>query len=70
MGPWIVNNGFTILYIIIIFCFSLWPPTNHPPAAIMNYSSSFFGATMLFRVFYYLLRARKVYTGPIINVGY
>ena len=76
-GPWripgvygIINNCFTILYIIIIFFFSLWPPMNHPTAATMNYSSLMFGATMLFSVFYYLLRARKVYTGPVIEVGY
>lgn len=76
-GPWrtpgvwgIINNGFTIIYIIIIFFFSLWPPTNHPTAATMNYSSLMFGGTMLFSLFYYLLRARKVYTGPVIEVGY
>lgn len=76
-GPWrlpgvygIINNCFTILYIIIIFFFSLWPPMNHPTAATMNYSSLMFGATMLFSIFYYLVRARKVYTGPVIEVGY
>ena len=76
-GPWqipgiwgIINNSFTILYIIIVFFFSLWPPANHPTAATMNYSSLMFGATMLFSVFYYLLWARRVYTGPVIEVGY
>ena len=66
----IVNNGFAILPIIMIFSFSLWPPMNHPTAATMNHSSLMFGATMLFSVFYYLVRARKVYTSPVINVSY
>ena len=75
-GPWripgiagIVTNVFAIIYIIIVFFFSLWPPMNNPTAADMNYSSLMFGATMLFSVSYYFLRARKVYTGPVIQVS-
>ena len=74
-GPWripgvlgTVTNIFTIVYLVIIFLFSLWPPVNHPTAATMNYSSLMFGATMLFSVLYYFFRARKVYTGPVVQV--
>ena len=74
-GPWripgffgIMTNSFAIIYLIIIFFFSLWPPTNHPTAATMNYSSLMFGGTMIFSVLYYFLRARNVYTGPVIQV--
>ena len=74
-GPWRIpgvlgtaTNIFTIVYLVIIFLFSLWPPVNHPTAATMNYSNLMFGATMLFSVLYYFFRARKVYTGPVVQV--
>lgn len=74
-GPWripgvlgIVTNGFAIVYLIIIFFFSLWPPVNHPTAATMNYSSLMFGGTMILSVLYYFFYARHVYTGPVIQV--
>jgi len=75
-GPWrvpgtfgIVTNGFAIVYLVIIFFFSLWPPENHPTAATMNYSSLMFGGTMLFSVLYYFFHANKVYTGPVIEAN-
>ena len=75
-GPWRVpgvfgtmTNSFAIIYIIVIFFFSLWPPSNHPTAATMNYSSLMFGGTMIFSVLYYFFRARNVYTGPVIQVN-
>ena len=75
-GPWRVpgvfgtmTNSFAIIYIIVIFFFSLWPPTNHPTAATMNYSSLMFGGTMIFSVLYYFFRARNVYTGPVVQVN-
>ena len=33
----------------------------------MNYSVLMNGAVLLFSVFYYLIYARKVYTGPVID---
>ena len=75
-GPWripgiwgVLTNGFAIVYLIIVFFFSLWPPSNHPSAKTMNYSCLMLGATMIFSVFYYFVRARKVYTGPVIEVN-
>lgn len=74
-GPWrvpgilgILINGFGIVYMLIIFFFSMWPPGNHPTASAMNYSSLMLGGTMLFSVIYYVLRAKNVYTGPVIEV--
>ena len=73
-GPWrvpgvwgTVTNGFTIVYLVVIFFFCLWPPSNHPTAATMNYSSLMLGATMIFSAVYYFTWARKVYNGPVIQ---
>ena len=75
-GPWripgvfgLLTNGFAIIYLIIIFFFVMWPPSNKPTAATMNYSSLMFGGTMIFSILYYLVRARKVYSGPVIEVN-
>ena len=75
-GPWrvpgvagLLTNGFAIVYLVIIFFFVMWPPDSQPTAATMNYSSLMFGATMIFSIGYYFTHARKVYKGPIIQVG-
>lgn len=75
-GPWrvpgipgIVINLVAVLYLIIVFFFSMWPPSSSPTPATMNYSSLMFGATVIFSVLYYIFRARKVYTGPVIELG-
>ena len=74
-GPWrvpgmlgTVTNGIAIVYLVVVFFFSLWPPFNHPTAATMNYSSLMLGATMVFSVVYYFAWARKVYSGPVIQI--
>ena len=76
-GPWhipgvfgVVTNSVAVVYLIIIFFFCLWPPSNHPTAASMNYSSLMLGATMIFSVVYYWAWARKVYSGPVIQVNH
>lgn len=75
-GPWrvpgvagLMTNGFAIAYLIIVFFFVMWPPDSRPTAATMNYSSLMFGATMIFSIVYYFTHARKVYNGPVIQVG-
>ena len=74
-GPWrvpgvagVVTNGVAIVYLMVILFFCLWPPSNHPTAATMNYSSLMLGATMIFSVVYYWTWARKVYNGPVIQI--
>ena len=74
-GPWrvpgtfgLINNIFTIAYLVVIFFFSLWPPSVSPSASEMNYSSLMLGGTLILSAIYYFVSARKVYTGPVIEV--
>ena len=74
-GPWrvrgtfgLVNNILTIAYLIVIFFFSLWPPAVAPTASEMNYSTLMLGGTLILSTIYYFVSARKVYTGPVIEV--
>lgn len=76
-GPWrvpgvfgVVNNAVAVIYLVIVFFFCLWPPMNHPTAATMNYGSLMFGAAMIFSVVYYFAWARRVYSGPVIQVDH
>ena len=69
-GIWgILLNAFAVGYGIIVFIFSFFPPTVNPDAAHMNYACLMTGAIMLGATVYYCLYARKVYTGPIVEVA-
>ena len=75
-GPWrvrgrlgLANNVFTVCYLAVIFFFSLWPPTVAPTAPEMNYSVLMLGGALIFSVIYYFALAKKVYTGPVIEVN-
>lgn len=74
-GPWrlrgsfgIAVNAFACVYMVIIIFFSFWPPMIRPNKETMNYSVVVTGGVLIFSVIYYLIRARKVYTGPVVEV--
>lgn len=74
-GPWrlpgifgIVNNAFCCTYLIFIFFFAFWPAVNHPDAATMNWAILVFGTVIIFSILYYLVWARKIYSGPVVEV--
>jgi amino acid transporter len=75
-GPWrlrgafgIANNVFSCVYLLYIFFFSFWPPFRDITVQNFNYAVLVFGAVILFSVIYYAVWARKVYTGPIVELG-
>ena len=74
-GPWrvrgvfgVVNNMFTVMYLAVIFFFSLWPPATPVTPSTMNYSVVMLGGALILSVFYYFTRARKQYTGPVVEI--
>ena len=74
-GPWrvpgkfgIINNIFTVCYLVVIWFFSFWPPELPVEASTMNYGSLMLGATMIFSVVYYFIWARRVYKGPVVEL--
>jgi choline transport protein len=75
-GPWkvagvfgVANNLFACLYLLILWFFSFWPSSVEVNAQSMNFSSVTFGGTVLFAVSWYLVRGRKTYRGPVVEVG-
>ncbi|ERF70773.1 hypothetical protein EPUS_08331 [Endocarpon pusillum Z07020] len=58
----------SILYSVIGFFFSFWPPSPRPTAVTMNWSVAVFGGTTIFSLVFWLIYGRKVYTGPLIEI--
>lgn len=76
-GPWKIREPFgtivnTIgcLWMAILLFFSYWPTAENPTPSTMNFSSLMVGATGIFSILYYIFWARRVYTGPIIEIEY
>ena len=69
-GIWgILLNAFAVGYGIIVFIFSFFPQTVNPDPAHMNFAVLMTGSIVLFAVIYYYLYARKVYTGPVVEIA-
>lgn len=76
-GPWRVPEPFGtivnvvgIIYLIIVLFFSYWPTEVSPSAANMNWSVLVVGVVGIFSILYYLVWARRVYVGPVIEVDF
>jgi uncharacterized membrane-anchored protein len=57
-----------VVYTIIIVFFTFWPTSTNIKVETMNYSVVGTVGTIILSIGYYLFRARKVYTGPIVEV--
>ena len=74
-GPWKVPEPFGtiinvigIIYLIVVLLFSYWPTAVNPTPANMNWSVLITGAVGIFSIIYYLIWARKIYVGPVIEI--
>lgn len=61
-------NGVAIVYMIIVFIFAFWPPALPVGPASMNYACLVFGGTVLLSIVWYIVYARKVYQGPVVEI--
>jgi choline transport protein len=75
-GPWrlrgklgVANNAVAICYLLLIIFFSFWPTQINPSAEMMNWAVVVTGGVATFSVVYYVLYARKSYTGPVVDQG-
>ncbi|KAB8236438.1 amino acid/polyamine transporter I [Aspergillus alliaceus] len=68
-GIWgILINIVALIYLVVAIFFSFWPPMNNVTVESMNYSSVGLGGVIFLSLIYYLVRARKVYKGPIVEL--
>lgn len=73
-GPWrlrgslgVANNIFSCLYLSFILFFSFWPSHKDVAPGNMNSAVLVFVVVLSFSTLYYVVWARKVYRGPIIE---
>jgi len=74
-GPWriaepfgTIINAFGCMFMVVILFFSFWPTAMDPTVQTMNFSSVMLVGVIVISVLYYIIWARKVYTGPIIEI--
>lgn len=74
-GPWrlpgvpgIANNCFTCGFIVFVLFFSFWPTYRDVTPQTMNWAALVTVMALSFSILYYWIWARKVYTGPLIEV--
>ncbi|KAJ5379215.1 amino acid permease [Penicillium cosmopolitanum] len=69
-GIWgILINGFAVIYIIIVIFWSFWPTAMNPSVTDMNYSVVGWGGVIFLASLYYVIRARHIYTGPVVEIS-
>jgi amino acid transporter len=64
----ILVNAYAVVYMIVIVFFTFWPTSIHITYKTMNYSVVGTFGTVILSIIYYVVRARKVYEGPVIEV--
>ncbi|KAI1396457.1 amino acid transporter [Hypoxylon fuscum] len=64
-----IINAFGCAFLLVMLFFSFWPTHINPTAKSMNMSSLMIGVTIIWSVIYYAVWARKVYSGPVIQVN-
>lgn len=75
-GPWrlrgalgTANNAFSCIYLTYIFFFSFWPAVKDVTPENFNWAVLVFVSVISFSMVYYLIWARKIYTGPIVEIS-
>lgn len=67
-GIWgVLVNCFAIIYGLIASFFSMWPTQTPVGVKSMNFSVVGTFGTIILAIIYYVVRARHVYRGPIIE---
>lgn len=75
-GPWympgvygIAVNAFACIYSTILIFFCMWPSELPVTAENMNYTALVTVAVIAFSIGYYCFWARRIYTGPVVEIG-
>lgn len=64
----VVVNAAALAYLVIVFLFAFWPTAQPVNAESMNYACLVWGTVILLSLVWYAVAARKVYTGPVVEV--
>ena len=64
-----VINGYAIIDLSIVVFFSFWPSSMDLTVETMNWSILAIGGSSFLAVVYYIVRARHIYKGPVMEVS-
>ncbi|KAL4770181.1 amino acid/polyamine transporter I [Aspergillus nidulans var. acristatus] len=69
-GIWgTIVNGYAVIFMVIVVFFSFWPSQMEVDKTTMNFSVVGTVGTIILAMAYYVLRARRVYQGPVMEVS-
>ena len=69
LGKWgIVINIAALIFLTPLIFFLTWPLVTPVTAATMNWSSVMLGGTLIVAMFYYVIKGRHEYIGPVAHV--
>ncbi|KAJ5827392.1 hypothetical protein N7447_004155 [Penicillium robsamsonii] len=60
-------NTYAVMYILIVVFFSFWPSHMSPTVTTMNWCVVGTIGTVILAVIYYVVRARRFYSGPVLE---
>jgi amino acid transporter len=73
-GPWkvpgilgTINNLYACAYMLFVIFWSVWPPSTPVDYSTMNYSIVVTVGVLILSGIWYVVRARKEYSGPLID---
>ena len=74
-GPWyipgiygIAVNAFACFYLTVLIFFCMWPSELPVSAENMNFTALVTVVVVAFSIGYYYLWARRIYTGPVVEI--
>ena len=74
-GPWYIPgtygvavNAFACVYETVLIFFCMWPSELPVTADNMNYTALVTVGVIAFSICYYCIWARRVYTGPVVEI--
>lgn len=61
----LVVNIVSILFLLVLFVMSFFPPIPNPPPSAMNWAVVVYGAVLIMATIYWFISARHNYVGPV-----
>lgn len=64
--PWgAICNIVSVCFLLVVWIFAFFPLATPVTLESMNWSVLIYGTVLVFSIFYYIVFARHVYTGPV-----
>lgn len=58
-------NVISVAFLVFVWVFTFFPIAPNPTVESMNWAVLGYGSVIVFAIFYYVVRGRHVYVGPV-----